>query len=75
VHAAVGQTDQFTYVGFTTGVRTTQGQAPFGHMVQAYITYAHKLRSFLFNDHWMRLFNARQTYLLSGPNTRKLIFI
>jgi hypothetical protein len=52
-------------------MRTTQGQAAFGHNVQAIITYSNMVKTFSNWYRWTRLFNARRTHLLRSSNTHK----
>jgi hypothetical protein len=53
----------------TTDMCTTQGQAAFGHNVQAIITYSNFVKTFSNRYRWTRLFNARRTHLLRSSNT------
>jgi hypothetical protein len=47
-------------------MHTTQGQAAFGHNVQAIITYSYMVKTFRNRYRWTRLFNARHTHLLQN---------
>jgi hypothetical protein len=47
-------------------MRTTQGQAAFGHNVQMVITYSNELKTFYNMYRWTRRFNVRLTHVFRG---------
>jgi hypothetical protein len=58
----------------TTDMRTTQGQAAFGHNDQAIITYSYMVKQIYSRYRWTHLFNTRVTHLRSSSTHKSICY-
>ena len=72
-HAAAGGNARNRVCRLSTDTHTTQGQAAFGHDVQAIITYYFTVKTSCNMIRCTRIFNARRTHLLRSSNSHKMI--